>query len=196
MEHTAFQDLAVIIRGRRTRKVDHMNGRKIDAAWVEALLQLADYAPTHGRTEPWRFYVFEGHSFAAFCRDHAQMYREHTPPERFRESIWSKLQHQSDKASHLIITVMKRTPDSKIPAEEEYAAVAAAMQNMLLGASALGLAAIWSTGGMAHHPAMKDYLRLEAADRIVGFLYLGFSDEPAGAGARSIPMAEKVNWKD
>jgi len=85
--------------------------------------------------------------------------------------------------------------EGKISEEEEYAAVAAAVQNMLLGASAKKIAAIWSTGGMATKPAMKPLLDLTGDDRVVAFLYLGYANEELKEGFRKIPLEEKIIWK-
>jgi nitroreductase len=123
------------------------------------------------------------------------MYWEHSPAEKRQETKFNNLKDYPEKASHLVIVVMKRTPDTKIPVEEEYAATAAAVQNLLLGAAALSVAAIWSTGGMAHSQEMKAYLGLEAGDKIVAFVYLGKSDEKSKGGIRKIPLGEKIIWK-
>ena len=89
---------------------------------------------------------------------------------------------------------MKRGTNPKIPQLEEIAAASAAVQNILLGATALGIATFWSTGGMTNNPALKDHLQLGADDIILGLLYLGYTDEPAKDGVRNIPLAEKVKW--
>jgi nitroreductase len=89
---------------------------------------------------------------------------------------------------------MKRGEKANIPQVEEIAATAAAIQNMLLGATALGIASFWSSGGMTHKQAMKDYLQLGAEDMVMGLVFLGYTDEPAKEGVREIPLAEKVKW--
>jgi nitroreductase len=42
-----------------------MNGKKIPDEQITSLFELADRAPTHGLTEPWRFIVYADP--AAFC---------------------------------------------------------------------------------------------------------------------------------
>ncbi|HET8573519.1 MAG TPA: nitroreductase [Edaphocola sp.] len=190
-----FEVLERVVRRRRTVKPGRMNGKKIAETDIRDLMQLADWAPTHGRTEPWRFVVLEGEAFKSFSQQHAELYRGHMPAEKFREDKYDGLRNNYQTASHLIIIVMKRTTDGKIPEDEEYAAVAAAVQNLLLGASAKEIAAIWSTGGMATKPSMKPLLGLGGEDRVVGFLYLGYADGDNREGSRKIPLSEKVIWK-
>ena len=78
---------------------------------------------------------------------------------------------------------------------EEICATAAAAQNILLGAEALGIAVLWSTGGMVMHPLMKTWLGLGEEDIVIGQLFLGYTDEPAKPGRR-IPVETKTTWID
>jgi nitroreductase len=68
------------------------------------------------------------------------------------------------------------------------------MQNILLGAEALGISALWSTGGMTHHPALKSFWGLAEEDVVMGLLYLGYTNEPAAAGKRNGTATEKTKW--
>ena len=190
MDNT-FSIIADIIKTRRSTKPVTMNGKKIPDDQVQSLLELADWAPTHGFTEPWRFVVYANPP--EFCHQHAELYKQNTSAENFDKAVYNKFYEQGDKASHVIIAIMKRGNLPKIPVIEEVEAVACAVQNILLGATALGIASFWSTGGMALRPPMKDFLDLGEDDHVVGILYLGYADiQPAGS--RSIPLEEKIKW--
>ena len=89
---------------------------------------------------------------------------------------------------------MKRGSNPKITVLEEISATAAAIQNLLLSATANGVASFWNTGGLTFNPAMKNHLNLKADDQIMGILYLGYSDQPLAEGRRIKPMEEKVSW--
>jgi nitroreductase len=190
-----FENIRNIIQQRRTVKPADMNGQKIDSALIHQLLELADWAPTHGLTEPWRFIVFENNAVQKFCADHAQLYKSNTSKEKYTEAKYEKLLHLGDTVSHIILVYMKRSEGNTIPVEEEFAAVAAATQNILLGAASLDIAVLWSTGGMTHAPAMKTYFNLATNDTILGLLYMGYSDQPVKKGERNILMADKVDWR-
>ena len=171
-----------------------MNGRLIPNDTVAELLELAHWAPTHGRTEPWQFHVYSGASLAQFGQAHADLYWQHTAEEKRMEATFEKLKHNVDKASHLVVVVMKRGANVKIPQVEEVAAASAAIQNILLGATAQGIASFWSTGGMTHSPSLKEYLQLGAEDVVMGLIFLGYTDEPAKNGQRNSTVSEKVKW--
>ena len=81
----------------------------------------------------------------------------------------------------------------KIPAFEEMAATACAIQNLLLGATTFNIASYWGTGGMILKPAMKQFLNLRVEDEVLGVLYLGYADEQP-KGVRKTPLTEKVKW--
>jgi len=171
-----------------------MNGQVIPDDTVNQLLSLADWAPTHGRTEPWRFFVYVGDALKQFGKTHADLYWTHTAEDKRQQATYEKLEHNVDMASHLVIAVMKRGENIKIPQLEEIAATAAAIQNVLLGATALGIASFWSSGGMTHTHALKDYLHLMSDDIIMGLIFLGYTDEPVKEGVRNTAMSEKVRW--
>lgn len=183
-----------IVTGRRSSKPSSMNGKKIDDSSVQQLLELADWAPTHGRTEPWRFIVYTGDGLKTFCQQHADLYQANTDEDKFTTAKYQGIIQNGEKTSHLILVYMKRQATQKIPLVEEIAATAAAIEHILLGAQALGIASLWSTGGMAHHESMKKMLGLADDDLVMGLLYLGYSDETPAEGKRNIPLTEKITW--
>ncbi|GAA4463965.1 hypothetical protein GCM10023093_13420 [Nemorincola caseinilytica] len=194
MNNERYDQVSATIRERRSTGWAKMNGQVIPDNVISDLLVLADWAPTHGRTEPWKFFVYGGEAKTTFGREHAQLYWNNTPDDKRQELTLQKLEHNVDKASHLIIAAMVRGANPKIPVIEEVAAASAAVQNMLLGATAMGIASFWSTGGMTHTEALKQYLGLGAEDVVLGLIFLGHTDEPAKEGVRNRPLAEKVKW--
>ena len=183
--------LKSIIAERRTVKQAMMNGKKIDNSVINELLELATWAPTHGKTEPWYFEIYTGESLKQFCLDHAEMYKANA--QVFAEGTYLNLKNMGNTVSHLLVSICKRGSLDKIPLLEEIAATSAAIQNILLGAESLGISSIWSTGGMALKPAMKSYFNLGEEDTVMGLLFLGYSDvKPTGSRNKSI--SEISNW--
>jgi len=194
MTNPQFEQIKTIIENRRSISWAKMNGGLIPDETINQVLALADWAPTHGKTEPWRFFVYGGEALKRFGKEHADLYWNNTDVEKRQEATYEKLLHNVDKASHLVIAVMKRGDNPKIPTLEELAAASAAIQNVLLGATAMGIASFWSSGGMTHNPALRDHLGLGENDVVMGLIYLGYTDEPAKTGARNIAINEKVKW--
>jgi nitroreductase len=153
---------------------------------------MGSWMNTHGRTEPWRFYIYKGETLKQFGHTHAEMYKAQATAETYKPETYENLLHKGDMASHMIVAVMKRGANPKIPAIEELASASASVQNVLLGATALGISTMWNTGGMAHKHILKQHLQLEEEDAVLGFIYFGYSDEPAKEGRRAVPLAEKL----
>jgi nitroreductase len=191
MDNNEFAIITSIVQKRRNVKPFAMNGHKIPNGHVAALLELADWAPTHGYTEPWRFVVYENP--LEYCAMHANLYRENTSDEEFNENTYNSILTQGEKASHAIIAVQKRGHLPKIPVFEEIIATSCAVENLLLGATALNIAAYWGTGGMVLKQAMKDYLQLGEEDHVLGILYLGYTEEQL-TGKRNTPLEQKITW--
>lgn len=191
MDNQDFTTIANIIKTRRTVKPAMMNGQKIPNGHVADLLELADWAPTHALTEPWRFVVYENPQ--AFCQQHADLYKEQAEGDSFNPATYNNLTHMGDKASHILVAYMKRQEAGKIPVMEEIAATSCAIENLLLGAHALNIASYWGTGGATLKPIMKQFLGLGPDDQVMGLLYLGYADEQP-EGRRRIPLEEKVKW--
>ncbi len=186
--------LAELVQNRRSIKPAVLNGKKIDDEHIVQLLALANWAPTHGFTEPWRFVVYSGDAVKQFYIDQAALYKLHEPPATFNAGKYDKQLHNGDNTSHVIAVYMKRGSNPNIPELEEMCATAAAVQNILLGAEALGIATLWSTGGMVLRPEMKDYLELGGADKMIGVLTLGYTDEAPRPGRRG-PAEAKTTWR-
>jgi nitroreductase len=188
-----FSKLEEIVINRRSSKPAAFNGKPIDDKQIGQLLELANWAPTHGLTEPWRFIIYSGQAVRQFCHQHAEQYKQITPADKFNATKYEKQQHNGDLVSHIILVYMKRGANPNIPALEEICATAAAVDNILLGAEALGIAVLWSTGGTVLQQVMKDYLDLGVEDTILGLLYMGYSDEPLRPGKRT-PVGDKTTW--
>ncbi len=188
-----FETVSEVIKSRRSIKPSKMNGRLIDDNDINKLLELADWAPTHKHTEPWRFIVYAGHKSKEFVSAHAELYRKSVPEAKFSNDKYQKILGNGNNLSHLVVCYMKRDAEKRVPEIEEISAVSAAMQNIFIGAEALGISGFWSTGGMIHSDDMKAMLNLGFEDIIMGIIYLGYSDH-SFEGKRVIPLNEKVTW--
>ncbi|MCG8603227.1 MAG: nitroreductase [Verrucomicrobiales bacterium] len=169
-----------LIRRRRTIKPKDMSEKPIESAHLAAILENGNWAPTHGMTEPWRFFVFTGEGrqrLADFCQS---LYKKITPEDAVRPDKYEKLGKQPLMSPVVVAIGMKRQEIEKIPEIEEIEAVACAVQNMHLTASALGMAAFWSSPPISYTDEMREWLGMEdPRDKCLGFFYLGWpaSDE-------------------
>jgi nitroreductase len=183
----------LLIRSRRSVFTDQLDsGRSIPDEIIWQLLENANWAPTHKRTEPWRFSVFCGDGRKKFADFQASSYKE-TAGEKFKEDKYLKLQRTPLECSHIIAIGMKRNESSGIAEIEEIAAVACAVQNIYLSVTAYGLGGYWSTGGVTYQSQAKPFFGLDDQDRLMGFFYLGYIKIPSVNGTRK-PVKDKTIW--
>ena len=182
-----------LIRLRRSVFVDQfIPGKKIPDEIVRQILENANWAPTHKKTEPWRFSVFSDGGMEKLARFQSDMYRTHAG-EKFKEDKYQKLLTNPLKCSHIISIGLKRSPESLIPEMEEIAAVACAVQNIYLTVTAYGLGGYWTTGGITYFQEAKAFFNLNPDDILMGFFYLGYVAIPSPDSKRK-PVSEKTIW--
>ncbi len=188
-------DLSALIRQRRNIPPEQFEpGRKVDDNIVRKMLENANWAPTHGLTEPWRFSVFSGNGLKRLAEFQSELYRQITPPEEFKQPKYDKLLQRPLLSSHVISIGMKRQKSGKIPEVEEIQAVACAVQNMFLTATAFGIAAYWTSGGITYEEKAKGFFGLEENGKLLGFLFIGHAEEKLLQGKRG-DIIEKVRWE-
>lgn len=185
-------NISDIIKKRRTVKPEEFNGNIVPDADLKELLEAANWAPTHGLTEPWRFIIYS--DAKEFGKFHADLYKQETPPEQFLQKKYETILHKPDNASHIIVIAMKRSNRENIPEIEELASTACAVQNILLVAAEKKIATYWGSGGMCYHPKLKAYFGFDEHDKIMGFLYLGYTDNTLADGFRNSSIDEKTTW--
>jgi nitroreductase len=190
----SVQDTNALIRARRSTFPAQYTGEKIADEIVWQILENANWAPTHGKTEPWRFVVLSGEYLAKFGDFQAETYQKNTLPENFDEAKYNKLKQNPHKASHIIAICMQRQESGKIPEIEEIEAIACAVQNIYLTVTAYGIGGFWSTGGATYMPEGKEFLGLGAQERLLGFFYLGVVGKASTDSTRK-PIQDKVTWK-
>jgi nitroreductase len=163
-----------IIQQRRTIKPNQFSDRPIEPKIITELLENANWAPTHGMTQPWRFSVFTGDARQKLADFLAATYQELTAPEDFKPKKYEGMKENALLSQAVIAIGMKRQESEKIAELDELLAVACAVQNMHLSAAAHGLGAYWSTNVAATSDNMRDYLGLGPKDRALGLFYLGY----------------------
>lgn len=146
---------------------------------LNLILKAGSTAPDHGLLRPWRFIVFEGESRIHFGEILAEALLT-----RIRENLITPTSSQLEKernkllrAPLIIVVAAKIDTQSTIPAIEQFAASAAACENMLLAATSLGFGSMWRTGEPSYDETVKHELGLRATDLVTGWLYFGTIDK-------------------
>jgi nitroreductase len=155
-----LSEISGLIQSRRTVTPEHYTARKVHKEQIEKMLQNAVWAPNHKLTQPWRFHVYleEGMDILRECLP--QLMPEDQPVKR--ERIASRLNNTT-----AVVVVCMDASEKAAVHEEEYA-VACAIQNIMLTATAYGIGSFWATPGFIRTEKFNQTLNLPTQQRCLG----------------------------
>lgn len=183
------------IRLRRSIKPERMKPDPVDPDLIDQLLEAANWAPSHGHTEPWRFIVFTGGARRELGNAILRaMGAISGTPVGDSDPRRNKMHAKVDTAPVILAIVCSVSPSENVFEHEEIASTAMAVQNMHLVARAEGLAAFWSSGKKAFHPETATFLELKDNERCLGFFYVGWPAVPWPHSERR-PVTDKVQYR-
>jgi len=146
-------DVEKAIRTRRTHKA--FGPEPLDREEIEALLELARWAPNHNLTAPWRFRVLGPESLAAL-----------------KQAAGPDAAAKLDRAPTLVV-VSALLEGDPVQDEEDLHATAVASYIVLLAAHARGHAGYWRTPAVLRSEEGRRAVGLGDGERFVGLLHLG-----------------------
>ena len=188
-----LSEVTEVIQNRRTVYPEFFSDRKVHKEQIELMLDNAKWAPTHKLTQPWFFKVFYDEGTKTFGEFFSETYKKIAAPEMFSEMKYNKMKNRAEKSSAVIVACMRRDEKERVPEVEELASANAAIQNMLLTATAYGIGVYWGTGGVTYKPKMKDFLGLKPQDQVLGVLFLGY---PAEEWPRKTPRKPREYYSE
>ena len=141
---------------------------------IEKMLDAAVQAPNHYKIRPWRFVVLTGDARHQLGDVMSTSLRDRHP--EFPQEAFDKAHATPLQAPVVIVVGADKPTEAKVLEIENICAVAAATQNLLLAAHALGLGAKWRTGEWARDAKVKEFLGFETDQHIIGFIYVGYPE--------------------
>jgi nitroreductase len=160
---------------------------------IEKLLDAAVQAPNHYKVRPWRFVVLTGHGrnrLGDVMSASQQERHPEFPPESF-----DKCRSLPLRAPVVIAVGVDKPSEAKVLEIENICAAAAATQNLLLAAHAMGLGAKWRTSEWARDPLVKKFLGFEPDQHIIGFIYVGYPEFVPEPVSRT-SFEDRTTWID
>ncbi|MBT3996554.1 MAG: nitroreductase [Chloroflexi bacterium] len=165
------------IHARRT--VREFTEDPVSDSALELMIEAATWAPNHRSTEPWRFIVLgkDGDmrsKVAQIVHDWTFENVKNPNPERREASSKEAQQEIIDAPAFMYVYSLQGRNDEVT--QENYAATACAVQNLMLAAQSLGIGVGWSTGKPCLAP-VGTAIGAEPDWDIVGALYIGYPSE-------------------
>ena len=169
-EPANFDQLSAVIQARRTSMLVDMD-TEVSHDVVRSLCELATWAPNHKKTWPWKFAMFTGDGRARLG--------DAMVTDMIDADVGDETKRTKTAGKYLrtpaTLVVGCAAHDNDMLHVENRDAVAAGIQNLLLGATTLGLASFWSTPAITSPNTVLDLCGFESGDRIVGIVYLGWA---------------------
>lgn len=182
-----MQPVLDAIAARRTIK--DYTGDPLPRADLERLLEAATWAPNHRLTQPWRFYIAEH----ARVPDLVASVQHPSVADAIPADKLAAFVERLARCGAVVLVTCRRASDA-LQQREDRDAVAAAVQNLLLAAHALGYGAYWSTNPLMTHPATLRWFGAdpEAEDQ-VATVWLGVPAQQPRPPRRR-PLEELCRW--
>lgn len=188
-----MKSLTELIKSRRAIYPPNYQTKQIPKQIILEILEVANWAPTHKRTEPWRFKVFYGDAKVLMADWIGKTMEEFAKPGKFDPGKQQKMINKVSKSSCVLAICMQRDPEERLPEWEEIASVACAVQNMWLLCTEYGIGAYWSSPSfITNH--QHEFLKLADGERCLGLFYMGWQDKAFQALAKRQPIEDKIIW--
>jgi nitroreductase len=186
-EFAAFERLA---HARRSSLLIDRD-RPVPPGLVDRLCRLVYSAPNHKRTVPWQVAVFVGDARqrlgAELCADLTS-----ATPDVDGAKL-DKTRAKYLRAPAIIVVGCRPDPDGNAARHrEDLAAVAAGVENLLLGAAAAGLSCLWSSPPMVVAPRTCAFAEFAEGTELLAMIYLGWPASAPPSAERPQPV---VTWR-
>jgi nitroreductase len=171
-------EFAALVRSRRTSMLVDKD-RAVPEQLVEELCELAQWAPNHKRTWPWRFALVDGDGRARLGNVIADAMVAHGDPEEKVAKTRGKYMR-----TPCTLIVGSAAGDTENRTAENRDAVAAGIQNLLLAATAHGLATYWGSCPLGANDDVAELCGFETGTHIAAIIYLGWPTDTVAAPPR------------
>lgn len=159
---------------------------------IDLILKAGARVPDHGKLAPWRFVLFEGEGRSEIGVTIAEAFRRRYPDADDERVAFEAGRLARAPVVICVVSSLKETV--KVPEWEQILSAGAVCQNMLVAATALGLACQWLTEWYSYDDQVKAAIGLGEGERIAGFVYLGTAKEPPEERARPDLDAIVSHW--
>lgn len=156
------------------RSIKKFNGQPVDREDLLNIIDDAVWAPNHKNREPWRLVVACGKELFSLH----ELLRDITIP-RWRDLTEEVLEKQMLKYTLPGAYVFVIVPEDVRQKQrlEDYAAASTFIQNLQLLAWDYGIGSCWKTPDFLDAPEFRTALGVNAGERIISMLQLGYFDD-------------------
>jgi nitroreductase len=180
-----------LLMKRRSVKANDMLAPGPDHETITKILAAGMRVPDHGKLAPWRFIVLEGEAREKLGDVFADLA---VTEYDANEQLVQKAKGYATQGPTLIIAISSPSTKHPIPEWEQHLSAGAACQNMLVAATALGLASQWLTGGGSYSPKVCKALGMTEKEKIAGLMFFGQHGERAPTERPRPNIDDHIIW--
>lgn len=176
-----FLNIMNCMAQRRSASLKSMRPPGLSPDQVHQLIGAASTAPDHGGLKPFRFIEVTPKGRQRLA-DLFEAVEHQNNPEVTPDRI-ARVREKAFRGPSLLIMIgaFKDDLETGIPQDEQLIAAGAALQNMLLAATAFGFSSRITTGRAARSDIFRNGLELGPYERFLCFISFGMSDNPKSA---------------
>lgn len=179
----------------RRRSVRKYRSDPVPPADIARILQAANMAPSAMNHKPWEFLVVTGETILELGASFERVL------ERFRKTRGEELPAEMVTFSRnygnapVVVVVLCTASDHPNFQRAYLESASAAMENLLLAATALGLGTCWVTGPLEDESVLRRILEIPDDRTLVAITPLGYPEElPESHPAEDPDLAKKIRW--
>jgi nitroreductase len=145
----------------------------------------------HGGLRPWRLILITDRQKLADAFEAAHLEHAVNPPA----AEIARARERATSGPVILALIAHPLPDAaEIPVHEQWIAVGAAIQQMLLAADALGFAGSILSGHKVRTNALRSALAIDKSERLVGFLTIGSDTRPRSSPKGPVQPGRLTSW--
>lgn len=170
-----------ILKSRRT--VNFFQPRPVPRRLLLEAIEVARWAPNHKLTEPWHFYLLGEETIEQIRRLIVEL-KAGNKDEQAQQAARSRV----DAIPSWLIVTCKLSPDMTVRQQEDYAACACAVQNLMLYLWQAGIGVKWTSGQVIRDDRLYELVGIDrSAEMIIGLFWCGYpADNPSAQLRRDI----------
>lgn len=181
---------------RRSQVAIKMTSPGPDQDQLKKIISAGLRVPDHGRAEPWRVQVLEEEGRKPLAELQERIFlseRQQDNPNKLAALI-----QITRNVPVILVVTSQPNPEKfeKVPLIEQQLSGGALCQNLLLAAHAMGFVAQWITGWSAYDARIKALLGHSADTDILGFIYIGNTQDPPSERPRPVYSDIVSSWPE
>jgi nitroreductase len=185
----------------RRRAVRRYSPDRVDREDIHTILDAANWAPSAMNRQQWEFLVVTGtkiREMGASYQANIEEYTKNWDPSPLRGSL-SREEFIRFAGSYggapAVIVVLTDRSDNPDLRKANLESASAAMENLLLAATALGLGTCWMTGPLRDEQALREILEIPDDREIVAVTPLGYPEgTPNDQPRLDQGLERKIRW--